>query len=365
MPVLPQREVGTIASTDFSIRGDTSLDSSGLSSGLDALTVAAGNLLAELARAAIGAVQQIVSAGVEFNAQMETYQMGLTNLLGDAEAANAALEAIKADAAATPFDVTGLVQANQYLISTGICAEDARSTINALGDAVAATGGGSDTLARMAQNLQQIANVGQATAMDIRQFAMAGIDIYGVLADYTGLATAEVQELDVTYDLLAAALQAAAEEGGRFYGAMDTQSQTLNGRISTLKDNAAQLAGALTEGLFEGEKALVESAIGWVQTLQDTLETEGPGAMLEAGVEIVLDFIDGAVAALPEVINAGIRTVTDFLAGIINHQPPARDRRGGQQDRDQAGRGHSVRCVHAGQRCRTADRDYCDPVLHL
>ncbi|MGN0706770.1 MAG: tape measure protein [Faecalibacterium sp.] len=299
----------------------TEKSSKRLSLGLNAISVAAGNLLSKLAQAAVKAVGEIVSTGVAFNAQMETYQMGLTNLLGDAEAASAVLESIKADAAATPFDTAGLVQANRLLISTGQSAEDARQTVLALGDAVAASGGGSDELSRMAQNLQQIANVGKATAMDIRQFAMAGIDVYGVLADYTGLTTAEVQELDISYDLLTAALKAAADEGGRFYGAMDTQSQTLNGRISTLSDNAKQLTGALTEALFEGEKALVESAIVWVQTLADTLETEGPGAMLEAGAEIVLDFLEGVVDALPGVVNAGVQTATDFIAGLINRLP--------------------------------------------
>lgn len=293
----------------------------GISSSMNIISVAAGNLLSDLARAAVGTVRQIVSTGVEFNAQMETYRMGLANLLGDAEAANAALEAIKADAAATPFDTAGLVQANRLLISTGQSAEDARRTVLALGDAVAASGGGNDELVRMASNLQQIANVGKATEMDVRQFAMAGIDIYGILADYTGKTTAQVKEMPVTYDLLAAALENAAEEGGRFYGAMDTQSQTLSGRLSTLSDNAKQLAGALTEGLFEGEKALVESAIGWVQTLADTLKAEGPGAMLEAGAEIVLDFLEGVADALPGVVNAGIQAAADFIAGIINRLP--------------------------------------------
>lgn len=46
----------------------------------------------------------------------------------------------------------------------------------------------------MAQNLQQIKNAGKATAADIKQFAYAGIDVYGILADYTGKSTAEVQK---------------------------------------------------------------------------------------------------------------------------------------------------------------------------
>lgn len=114
------------------------------------------------------------------------------------------------------------------------------------GDAVSATGGGNDELNRMSQNLQQIANTGKATTADIKQFAYAGIDVYGILADYTGKSTTEVQKMTISYDLLTQALQAASEEGGRYYNSMDTQSQTMNGRVSTLKDNVSQLAGLLT-----------------------------------------------------------------------------------------------------------------------
>ena len=294
-----------MADADFGIRGEATLDTSsaeksatGLSDKLgdaldksgqkmslfaslgkkatDGLTVAIGNFETKIAQAAVQAVQQVVSTGLEFNRQMENYQLAFENLLGSAEAANAALDAIKADAASTPFDVAGLVSANRLLISTGQSADEARETINALGNAVSASGGGNAELERMAANLQQIANVGEASAVDIRQFAYAGIDIYGLLADYTGLAKDEVQGLTISYDLLTDALKAASEEGGRYAGAMEAYSQTLQGRMDTLADNATQLAGALTEGLFEAQKGLVEAASGWVETLQTTLEAEGP-----------------------------------------------------------------------------------------
>lgn len=193
-----------------------------------------------------------VQSGIEYNAQIEKYTTGLTNMLGSAEAAQQVMENIQADAARTPFDVESLTKANQYLISAGENASYARKTINALGDAVAATGGGSDELNRMAQNLQQIANTGKATAVDIKQFAYAGINVYGILADYTGKSTAEVQKMTISYDLLTKALQAASEEGGRYYNAMDDLSQTQNGRTNTLKDNVKQLAGLMTSDLADG-----------------------------------------------------------------------------------------------------------------
>lgn len=224
---------------------------SSLSGAITQGTIMAG-VFQKLASVALNAAKSFISAGLDYNAQIETYTTGLTNMLGSAEAAQQVMENIQADAARTPFDVESLTKANQYLISAGENASYARKTINALGDAVAATGGGSDALNRMAQNLQQIANTGKATAVDIKQFAYAGINVYGILADYTGKSTAEVQKMTISYDLLTKALQAASEEGGRYYNAMDDLSQTQNGRTNTLKDNVKQLAGLMTSDLADG-----------------------------------------------------------------------------------------------------------------
>lgn len=295
--------------------------SSLMTMGLNALSVAAGNILTKVGETAASVVQQVVDTGLAFNRQMENYQLAFENLLGSAEAANAALDAIKADAASTPFDVAGLVSANRLLISTGQSAEEARQVITALGNAVSASGGGNAELERMAANLQQIANVGKASAVDVRQFAYAGIDIYGILADYTGLAKDEVQGLTISYDLLVEALKAASAEGGRYAGAMEAYSQTLQGRMDTLADNATQLAGALTEGLFEAQKGLVAAASGWVETLTDTLETEGPAAMMAAGVQIVFELAQGIAEAAPQVASAAVQTVADFAANVIQNLP--------------------------------------------
>lgn len=149
----------------------------------EAGSVAIGNIISDLVKKVAEKGKNLISQGVAYNAQIQTYRTGLTNMLGDAEKANVALENIKQDAARTPFDTASLVKANQYLIGAGENAEYSRKTILALGDAVSATGGTSVELERMAQNLQQVANVGKASSVDIKQFAFAGINIYQVLAD--------------------------------------------------------------------------------------------------------------------------------------------------------------------------------------
>lgn len=264
-------------------------------------TIMAG-VFSKLYAAALSAAEGFISSGIEYNAQIEKYTTGFTNMLGSAEAAQQVMSQIQEDAAKTPFDVESLTKANQYLISAGENASYARKTIMALGDAVSATGGGNDELNRMSQNLQQIANTGKATTADIKQFAYAGIDVYGILADYTGKSTTEVQNMTISYDLLTQALQAASEEGGRYYNSMDTQSQTMNGRVSTLQDNVKQLAGLLTGDLSSGAGVVIGNLNDLIVKAQEAYKTDGWIGLA------------GAITGLTEPINTAKNDLKDFAS---------------------------------------------------
>ena len=256
---------------------------------------------------AFDAAENFVQSGIEYNAQIEKYTTGFTNMLGSAEAAQQVMSQIQEDAAKTPFDVESLTKANQYLISAGENASYARNTIMALGDAVSATGGGNDELNRMSQNLQQIANTGKATTADIKQFAYAGIDVYGILADYTGKSTAEVQNMTISYDLLTQALQAASEEGGRYYNAMSDLSQTQNGITNTLKDNVKQLAGLLTGDLSD--------AVGSVKTKLNEMTVAAIEAYKLDGWKGLIGEITGLTTVIDKAKSSavGLKAVFDAL----------------------------------------------------
>lgn len=272
--------------------------------------------ISTLSTAALSGAKQFVSMGIEYNAQIESYRVGLTNMLGDAEAANAAMQAIQEDAARTPFSVDSLTQANQLLISAGENAEYSRKVIMALGDAVSATGGGNAELSRMAANLQQIANVGKASAIDVKQFAYAGINVYQVLADYTGKTVQEVQSMTISYDLLSKALIAASEEGGRYYNAMDTQSQTMNGRVSTLKDNVSQLAGLMTGDLSSGIGVVISNLNDMTVAAIDAYKTDGWAGLGNAILELN-NPINSVIKKFGELGSAGIG-VLDKLSYKLN-----------------------------------------------
>lgn len=246
--------------------------------------------------------------GVNYNAQLEQYRTMFTTLTGSAEEADRIITQLQQDAQKSPFDSSTLIQANQYLISAGVSAEEARKTILDLGNAVAATGGGSDELNRMAQNLQQIKNVGKASAQDIKQFANAGINIYGLLAEATGKNVDEIKEMDVSYEVLAEALAKASEEGGKYAGAMEAQGKTLNGSLSATKESIQMLLGEITQAAMPVIVKVLEKVrevISWLSSLDEgTKRTILTVAAVVAAIGPALAIIGTIISGLGSLVGA-------------------------------------------------------------
>lgn len=218
------------------------------------------------------AVGSLFVAGTKYNADMEKYTTAFKTFLGSAEEAESVIENIKKQSETSPFETADLIKSNQMLITTGENAEDAQKTISALADAIALTGGGNDELTRMASNLQQIKNAGKATSMDIRQFAYAGIDVYGVLSKYTGKTIEEIKKTDITYSDLSKALQASAQEGGKYFNGQAQMAETLTGQVGKLKKSFKDLTGELSKSLYPTVKKVtdrLQSLVDWFKNLDD------------------------------------------------------------------------------------------------
>lgn len=242
--------------------------------------------------------------GINYNAQMESYTVAIKNFVGDSEKAAQIVEQIKESAKSSPFDTSELVRANMLLMSSGVEAEKSQKMILALGDSIAATGGGNDELIRMAQNLQQIQNVGKASAMDIRQFAMAGINIYGILADQLGVSVEEVKEMDISFDQLYEAFTKASGEGGMYFGAMGTQASTFKGQISKLKAEVSEGLGTAFKGLFEIlEKELMPKLLEYVESINFEKMSNDIVQIYEA-VEAIVDFLADNQAIIMGILTA-------------------------------------------------------------
>jgi tape measure domain-containing protein len=194
---------------------------------------------------------------VDVGAKFDSYEIGLATLLKSEKQAHQVFEQIKADAKNTPLETEGLVIANRALISAGVSASAARMDVLNLANAIVATGGGDDELKRMAVNMQQVKNIGHATALDIKQFAFAGINIYGALADATGKPISEVKEMTVTYDLLSYALEKAGKSGGLYANALEKGMNSTTGQISNLSESIV----FLKDDLYEAFKPSIQSGI--------------------------------------------------------------------------------------------------------
>lgn len=277
----------------------------------------------DLSKTLTAPIAGVMALGVTYNAQMEKYQTALTTLTGSSKEASRIMEQIKQDAAKTPFDVAGLTQANQLLLSTGLDAGEARETILALGNAIAATGGGDEELSRMAVNLQQIKNLGYASSLDIKQFAYAGVDVYGLLADYLGITKEEASQLKVTWEDLNGALIQASQEGGKYFGAMDKQSETFNGKISNLKDSIGVLTGELAVALMpilDKLISIVNSAIEKFNELDPKTQKIVSIVLLTIAalgpLLIILGTLITSIGTIIGVVTAAIPVIAAIVAAI-------------------------------------------------
>lgn len=208
--------------------------------------------------------KSVITVGGNF----EAAEIGLATLLKSSEKAKSVMDNVKQDALTTPFGVQGLLMGNRALISAGVSARQAREDVLNLANAISATGGGDDELQRMVVNMQQIKNVGKATAMDVKQFAIAGINIYGLLAEASGKTTEQVKDMDVSYELLTEALKKAREEGGLYEAGLEKMANSTNVMVSNLGD----MWDSFKNDVFVNNKANIDSTIMSIQGLITTLK---------------------------------------------------------------------------------------------
>ena len=233
----------------------------------------------------IYAVQNFIGSVIKAGTTVENATTGLTTLLGDTAAATKVVQNTMEDATKTPFAFEGLLSANKALIGAGVEADTARKDVLNLANAIAATGGGDDELNRMVVNLQQISNTGKATAMDIKQFAFAGVNIYQLLADATGKPISAVKDMEVSYDLLTMALQKAHDKGGIYFNGLENMAGNTSVRISNLGDDLFQFMN----DIFIESKPLIDAVItgvadmisvmrdlfGWLKENKDMVQSIG------------------------------------------------------------------------------------------
>ena len=203
--------------------------------------------------------KKVASVGMEYNALRETSQTTWTTLLGSQEEAIAQLERIEQFAAKTPFSQMGVDQMAKYLHNAGYEGEAVFDQLTKIGNMGSAFGVQEDALVEMTRQFSQVQQAGVAYTEDLNILADRGIPIYQALAEATGSTVAEVKKMASEGQITAEVYNAAIDSmAATTQGAMDAQSQTFSGMMSTLQDNLTKLAGLLTEQLFNAVKGVLD-----------------------------------------------------------------------------------------------------------
>ena len=117
----------------------------------------------------------------------------------------------------------------------------------------------------------------------------------------------------MSVDEITESMRHATSESGKFFGGMEKQSQTLNGQLSTLKDNAQQLLGSLTEGLSnELRDELLPLTNNMIGVLQEAFDARGVEGLLDA-----------ATGMLPDLLNMMTGRMEDSIASLEKFAPKA------------------------------------------
>ena len=235
---------------------------------------------------ALGAgLVSLAKTGIEAAMTMEGLTAQFTVMTGSAEKAKGVISEIADFAAKTPFDKLGLSNAAKTLMAFGMEADKVVPTLKMLGDVA---GSDQNKLNSLALVFGQIQSAGRLTGGDLLQLINQGFNPLNTLAKISGKSMSELKDAmsegRISADMVTLAFQAATSEGGLFFGNLEAQSQTLQGRISTLKDNFVTALQNMAEAFLPLMKAGVDVLIAFdwtpiVATVQSV--AGGIGALIE------------------------------------------------------------------------------------
>lgn len=311
---------------DGSLKFDTRVDSSGFKSGIEKLGSIAKTGL-KVTATAIGAVSgafgAAVLSGVKYNSQMEQYITSFGTMLGSAEEATKLVNNLKEMGAKTPFETSDLAKASQTLLAFGTSAEDLLPTLQMLGDV---SQGNKERFDSLTLAFAQVGSAGKLSGQDLLQFVNAGFNPLNEISKMTGENMAELKERmsagGVSAEEVAEAFKHATSEGGQFYQAMEAQSQTFNGQMSTLKDNAMSFIGELTQGVTNTLKdSVLPTVNGWLEELQSAFTSNGVEGVVTAFGSILADACTKLAQAAPGVVDLAVGFIQSFIKGIGDNAP--------------------------------------------
>ena len=241
--------------------------------GLSRLRNAATGLLAGFA--ALQAIKFVFVQAADIESQTRSLQV----LTGSVQQAKQIVEELQQLGAVTPFTSSELIDAAKRLQAFGVEANKVVETTRRLADASGATGA---ELSGLVTAYGQVQAKGRLQGEELLQFQERGIALQEELRKMYGMTGDEFQKAlskgQISAKAVEVALQRLTDTGGKYANGAIAQSDTLNGRLSTLQDSIgvlAQTIGKTLAPVFQWALSQATAVVSEIQRIIDEANNTG------------------------------------------------------------------------------------------
>lgn len=209
-----------------------------------------------------GAAKSFVEQIAEVRGQFELSERSLEAILQNKPKADEIFNKTVELAVKSPFRIKDLVDYTRQLSAYRIESDKLYDTTKRLADVSAGLG---VDMGRLILAYGQVKAAAYLRGSEVRQFTEAGINMYGELQQYfkevkgEAYTTAQIVDMiskrKVTFEDVEAIFQRMTDKGGTFYNMQEIQAETLQGKISNLKDAFDVMLndiGKANDGTFKG-----------------------------------------------------------------------------------------------------------------
>lgn len=224
----------------------------------------------------MGTIKSFVGQIAEVRGQFELSERSLEAILQNKPKADEIFNKTVELAVKSPFRIKDLVDYTRQLSAYRIESDKLYDTTKRLADVSAGLG---VDMGRLILAYGQVKAAAYLRGSEVRQFTEAGINMYGELQQYfkevkgEAYTTAQIVDMiskrKVTFEDVEAIFQRMTDKGGTFYNMQEIQAETLQGKISNLKDAFDVMlndVGKANEGTMKG-------MVSWGTSLLDNWKT--------------------------------------------------------------------------------------------
>lgn len=237
----------------------------------------AGQLSRQLALVfSVSQIEGYISKLAKVRGEFELQQRSLQAILQNKSQADQIFNKTVQLAVKSPFQIKELVTFTKQLAAYRIESDKLYDTTKRLADVSAGLG---VDMGRLILAYGQVKAAAYLRGMEVRQFTEAGINLYGELQRYfeevkgEAYTTAQIVDMiskrKVTFEDIENIFKRLTDSGGLFYNMQEIQAETLQGKISNLKDSI----DVMLNSIGKANEDTLKGSIDAVKVLIDNWET--------------------------------------------------------------------------------------------